>query len=64
MYQTDKFLSSYKHFPVKVHLKEKIFFEVKLKGNTSDLMLFLQNCRATPSDDVNDTIVYDFIKDG
>ena len=64
MFQTNKYLSPYTHFPVKVHLNQRIFLQVKMKGNASDLVLHLENCQATPSNNISDDTSYDIIKDG
>ena len=64
MYQTDKYISSYSNFPVKVHVGERIFLQVKLRSNNTDLLLFVDNCKATPTVDPNDPSAYPLIKDG
>lgn len=64
MYQTNKYISKYTQFPVKVHLGESIYLQVNIKGNESGLSLLLENCRATPTANPNDTRYYTLIKDG
>ena len=64
MFQTDKYISKYAQFPVKVHIGEDIFLQVKVKTNASGLRLLLDNCRATPTQDPNDTEYHTLIKDG
>lgn len=64
LYQTNKYISKYTQFPVKVHLGESIYLQVNIKGNESGLSLLLENCRATPSANPNDTRYYPLIKDG
>ncbi|CAH3194321.1 unnamed protein product, partial [Porites evermanni] len=64
MYQTNKYISKYTQFPVKVHLGESIYLQVNLKSNQSGLSLLLENCRATPTKNPNDTTYHTLIKDG
>lgn len=64
MFQTDKYISRYTQFPVKVHIGENIFLQVKVQTNASGLSLLLDNCRATPTPDPNDTVSHTLIKDG
>lgn len=64
MFQTDKFISKYTDFPVKVHLGESIFLQVRMVTNATGLSLVLDNCRATPTSDPNDTEFHTLIKDG
>lgn len=64
MFQTDKFISKYTDFPVKVHLGQSIFLQVRMLSNVTGLSLLLDNCRATPTSDPNDTEFHTLIKDG
>lgn len=64
MFQTDKFISKYTDFPVKVHLGQSIFLQVRMVSNVTGLSLLLDNCRATPTSDPNDTEFHTLIKDG
>ncbi|XP_015757392.1 PREDICTED: ZP domain-containing protein-like isoform X2 [Acropora digitifera] len=64
MFQTDKFISEYTDFPVKVHIGQSIFLQVRMVSNVTGLSLLLDNCRATPTSDPNDTEFHTLIKDG
>lgn len=64
MYQTDKYISKFTQFPVKVHIGENIYLQVRVHTNATGLSLLLDNCRATPSPDPNDTDFHALIKDG
>ena len=64
MYQTDKYISKFTQFPVKVHIGENIYLQVRVHTNATGLSLLLDNCRATPSADPNDTDFHALIKDG
>lgn len=64
MFQTDKYINRYTQFPVKVHIGESIYLQVRVQTNATGLSLLLDNCRATPSPDPNDTQSHSLIKDG
>jgi len=64
MFQTDKYISKYTQFPVKVHIGESVYLQVRLKSNATGLSMLLENCWATPTQNVNDSSSYTLIKDG
>lgn len=64
MFQTDKYISKYTQFPVKVHISESIYLQVRLKSNATGLSMLLENCWATPTQNANDSSSYTLIKDG
>ena len=64
MFQTDKYISKFTKFPVKVHVGESVYLQVRLKSNATGLSMMLENCWATPSPKANDSKSYTLIKDG
>lgn len=66
MFQTDKYISQYTQFPVKVHVSESVYLQVRVKSNASGLSMLLENCWATPTPNANanDSEVYWLIKEG
>ena len=64
MFQTDKYISKFTDFPVKVKVGESIYLQVRLKSNATGLSMLLENCWATPTRNSNDSELYDLIKDG
>lgn len=64
MFQTDKYISQYTQFPVKVHVSESVYLQVRVKSNASGLSMLLENCWATPTPNANDSEVFRLITDG
>ena len=64
MFQTDKYISKFTKFPVKVKVGESIYLQVRLKSNATGLSMMLDNCWATPTTNPNDSKAYPLIKDG
>ena len=64
MFQTDKYISKFTEFPVKVKLGESIYLQVQLKSNATGLSMLLENCWATPTPNENDSRSYSLITDG
>lgn len=70
MFQTDKYISQYTQFPVKVHVSESVYLQVRVKSNASGLSMLLENCWATPTPtstptpNANDSGVYWLIEEG
>ncbi|EDO42813.1 predicted protein [Nematostella vectensis] len=64
MFQTGKYFSPYTKFPVRVRVGERVFLKIKVKTNASDLVLFLDQCKATPTPDVNSEKSYLVLKNG
>lgn len=64
MFQTDKYISKFTEFPVKVKVGESIYLQVRLKSNATGLSMLLENCWATPTRNENDSRSYPLIKEG
>lgn len=64
MFQTNKYFSPYTTFPVRVRVGERIYLQVKVVTNASGLTLFLDRCKATPSQDPKSDVSYFVLRDG
>ena len=64
MFQTDKYISKFTKFPVKVKVGESIYLQVRLKSNATGLSMMLDKCWATPTTNPNDSKAYSLIEDG
>ncbi|KAL9963037.1 hypothetical protein ACROYT_G032200 [Oculina patagonica] len=64
MFQTDKYISKYTQFPVKVHISESIYLQVQVRSNATGLSMLLENCWATTTPNANDSQSHRLIKDG
>ncbi|XP_078695586.1 uncharacterized protein LOC144924352 [Branchiostoma floridae x Branchiostoma belcheri] len=51
-------------FPVEVTINEDVYFGVSVDTSVSGLVLFVENCKATPSSNPDDSTQYYFIQDG
>lgn len=64
MFKTGAYKDRYTNYPVRVDLNERIFLQVKTYKNYNNLILFLENCRATLSSNPNDDKNYTLIANG
>lgn len=64
MYPTDQYEDPYDSFPVNKDLNEKMYLEVKVMSNDSQLVLIPDRCWATPSQDQEDDKSFAFIENG
>ncbi|XP_070543199.1 uncharacterized protein [Ptychodera flava] len=51
-------------YPIEVSLGERIYVGAAVETNTTDLELFLDTCKGTPTDDPNHSTQYVFIENG
>ncbi|KAG2462878.1 ZPP protein, partial [Polypterus senegalus] len=51
-------------YPIEVELGEMLYMGISVDSLLDNIMLFVQDCRATPHDDPNDPTYYDIISDG
>ncbi|XP_039599096.1 CUB and zona pellucida-like domain-containing protein 1 [Polypterus senegalus] len=51
-------------YPIEVDLGEMMYMEISVDSPLDNIMLFVQDCRATPHDDPSDPTYYDIITDG
>lgn len=54
----------YYSYPVETRLNEELYFRAELIKSASNLEIHLRSCRATPSPDYDDAVVYEFIRAG
>ncbi|PIK51029.1 putative deleted in malignant brain tumors 1 protein isoform X5 [Apostichopus japonicus] len=54
----------YYSYPVEATLGTDLYFRAELVKGASNLEIHLRSCRATPSPDYDDAVVYEFIRDG
>ncbi|KAL9963036.1 hypothetical protein ACROYT_G032199 [Oculina patagonica] len=64
MYPTDQYEAPYDSYPVNKDLNDKMYLEVKVMSNDSQLVLIPEKCWATPSQDQDDDKSFAFIEDG
>lgn len=64
MYTDVAYSARYYSYPVETKLNEKLYFRAELLRSANNLEIHLRSCRATPSPDYNDAIVYEFIRAG
>ena len=66
MFHTSSFLRPYKdsEFPIDVNLRKQLYFQLEVKSNDSDLVMFIDSCKATPSIKPHAKPEYVFINGG
>ncbi|KAJ8022720.1 MAM and LDL-receptor class A domain-containing protein 2 [Holothuria leucospilota] len=64
MYTDITYSARYYSYPVETKLNEELYFRAELLRSASNLEIQLRSCRATPSRDYDDAIVYEFISAG
>ncbi|CAH1253243.1 OIT3 [Branchiostoma lanceolatum] len=66
LYSSDGFVQPYTQadFPVEVTINDNVYFGVSVEAAVSGLVLFVENCKATPSSNPEDSTQYYFIQDG
>ncbi|CAH1267266.1 CUZD1 [Branchiostoma lanceolatum] len=66
LYRTDGFLQPYSQgeFPVEVGVNDQVYFGITAEASISGLVLFVENCRATPTSNKEDPTQYYIIQDG
>ncbi|XP_066272435.1 uncharacterized protein [Branchiostoma lanceolatum] len=66
LYSSDGFVQPYTQadFPVEVTINDNVYFGVSVEAAVSGLVLFVENCKATPSSNSEDSTQYYFIQDG
>ncbi|KAG2462256.1 ZPP protein, partial [Polypterus senegalus] len=51
-------------YPIEVELGQMLYMSISVESQLDNIVLFVQDCRATPHDDPNDPTYYDIISDG
>ena len=66
LFRDKKFVSPYKQddFPVAVELRKLLFFEVSVTSSDKQLSIIADRCYASPTQDQNSPLKYEFIKNG
>ncbi|XP_078593856.1 uncharacterized protein LOC144871822 isoform X2 [Branchiostoma floridae x Branchiostoma japonicum] len=66
LYRSDRFSQPYAQadFPVEVTVNEDIYFGISVEAAVSGLVLFVENCKATPSPTPSSSTQYYIIRDG
>ncbi|XP_071829431.1 scavenger receptor cysteine-rich domain-containing protein DMBT1-like isoform X50 [Apostichopus japonicus] len=64
MYTDINYSTRYYSYPVEATLGTDLYFRAELVKGASNLEIHLRSCRATPSPDYDDAVVYEFIRDG
>lgn len=64
IYTDISYTVKYNKYPVETHLGSNLFFRSELLRAADNLEIHLRSCRATPSPNYEDSLVYEFIKDG
>ena len=66
MFKSELFKTAYTaaEFPVSADLGQRLFFQVKVATNDTNLVLFIDYCKATPGKDRNNKNYYSIIHDG
>ncbi|XP_071821080.1 uncharacterized protein [Apostichopus japonicus] len=64
MYTDISYTVRYNTYPVEAHLGTNLFFRSELLRAADNLEIHLRSCRATPSPNYEDDLVYEFITDG
>ncbi|KAJ8029321.1 Deleted in malignant brain tumors 1 protein [Holothuria leucospilota] len=64
MYTDVTYTVRYYSYPVEMRLNEEMYFRAELLRSASNLEIHLRSCRATPSPDFNNAVVYEFIRAG
>ncbi|XP_035667610.1 uncharacterized protein LOC118410178 [Branchiostoma floridae] len=66
LYPSDGFTQPYGQadFPVEVTISDNVYFGVSVEAAVSGLVLFVENCKATPSSNPDDSTQYYIIQDG
>lgn len=64
MYTDVSYAVRYYNYPVKTRLNEELYFRAELLRSARNLEIHLRSCRATPSPDYDDAVVYEFIRAG
>ena len=62
MSRTGSFDSYYTSYPINANINDRLFPEVSLRANSTDIVLLIDECYATPSKDKNDAIKFTLIK--
>ena len=63
--KSEEYKEYYNNYPVgPVDLGDKIFFQVSVQSNDSELVVFVDECKATPTSDFNDKTQYNFMEEG
>ena len=66
MFRSVSFLQPYadSEYPVDVKLRQRLYFQLQVRCNDSDLVLFVDMCKATPSARSDAKPEYAFITNG
>ncbi|KAJ8040728.1 Deleted in malignant brain tumors 1 protein [Holothuria leucospilota] len=64
MYTDISYAVRYYSYPVNTSLNEELYFRAELIRSAGNLEIHLRSCRATPSPDYDDAVVYEFIRAG
>ena len=63
MYKDNTFTAQQSIFPAAVKLDQRLYFEVRVGTNDTNLVLLIEKCAATPTTNRNHASSYDLIKD-
>ncbi|XP_078580670.1 uncharacterized protein LOC144864464 [Branchiostoma floridae x Branchiostoma japonicum] len=66
LYHSEAFLRPYdqNEFPVKVAINHMLYFSVAVDSQATGVVLFVENCKATPTFNHDDALQYFIIRDG
>ena len=64
MFKSEKYEEAHKEYPVAVLANQRIYFQTKVIANDSELVLLVDNCKVTPSDNPKDKEFYTLIENG
>ena len=63
MYKTKSFKDPVKNYPVKLKLRDWLYFEVSATVEDSSLVVLIEECYSTPTMNLEEPIKYYLIKD-
>ncbi|XP_031566720.1 ZP domain-containing protein-like isoform X2 [Actinia tenebrosa] len=64
MFKSEKYDEAHDKYPVTVLANQRVYFQTKVVANDTDLVLLVENCKVTPSKDINDKEFYVIIEKG
>lgn len=66
LFKTGRYLTTYSYndYPITVHLRDRLFLQLAVRSYQSNLVLFVDTCKATPSPDPYSVPQYIFLQRG
>ena len=64
MFPDARYNTPYSKYPVSVHNGQRIFLQAEVKSSDAGLVVFLDTCKMTPTDNYDDPTNYVFIEKG